>query len=271
MTDSLRDAVSGERVDDVIESIEEIYDAVGDLDRWRRLTEHLAGARVLSREIQWHLEIARRAHDREAALINEVEALLNVHDQLALGAMLIESDGRLLRANITAARLLDGRNGLMVASDRITTTNDADHAALYAAIARVSSQDVLAVDGHGPFVLIRRPDRQPLSILVLGSRSPALPSLADHRRIALLLVDPELMTIPGALILRELFGFTQREAEFAELLMKGLSVEEAANALGVGISTTRTFLSQITAKTDTHGQVELVKRLLAIPGIAFER
>jgi DNA-binding CsgD family transcriptional regulator len=268
MTGSGRDAVSGERVNDIIGSIEEIYDAVGDVERWRLLTEHLASARVLSQEIQWHLEIARRAHEREAALINDLDALLNVHDQLALGAMLIESDGRLLRANVAAARLLDGHNGLMVASDRIMATNDADHAALYAVIARVSSQYVVAVDGHGPFVLIRRANRQPLSILVVGSRSAALPCLADHRRIALLLVDPEVMTVPGALILRELFGFTEREAEFAELLMKGLSVEQAADALGVGVSTTRTFLSQITAKTDTHGQVELVKRLLAIPGTA---
>jgi DNA-binding CsgD family transcriptional regulator len=268
MTGSRRDAVSGEHGHDIIGSIEEIYDAVGDVKRWRLLTDHLASARVLSQEIQWHLEIARRAHEREAALIREVEALLNVLDQLALGAMLIDSDRRLLGANVAAARLLEGHHGLMVASDRIMATHDADDAALCAVIARVSSQYGVAGDGDEPFVLIRRAGRQPLSIWVLGSRSAALPCLADHRRIALLLVDPEVMTVPGALTLRQLFGFTEREAEFAELLMKGLSVEQAANALGVEVSTTRTFLSQITAKTDTHGQVELVKRLLDIPGTA---
>jgi DNA-binding CsgD family transcriptional regulator len=255
-------------VNAVIKSIEEIYDAVGDVERWRLLNEHLASAGGLSHEIQCHLEIARKAHERHAVLINDVEALLNVHDQLALGAMLIESDGRLLRANLAAVRLLDGHNGLALASDRIMATTDADNAALSAAISRASSQDVGAADGRGRFVLVRRPDRQPLSVLVLGSHDAAVPGLEGCRFVALLLVDPEVVLVPDALILRDLFGFTAREAEFAELLMKGLSVEEAADALNVGISTTRTFLSQVTAKTDTHGQLELVKRLLAIPPIA---
>jgi len=268
MTGSSRNGVTGERVNHIIRWIEEIYDAVGDGERWRLLNEHLAAAGVLSREIQCHLEIARQAHERHTVLRNDVEALLNVHDKLALGAMLIECDGHLLRANLAAARLLDGHNGLALASERIMATNDADNAALSAAIARASSQYAGAADGLGPFVLVRRPDRQPLSLLVLGSRDAALPGLEDRRLVALLLVDPEVVLVPDAPILRDLFGFTAREAEFAELLMKGLSVEEAADVLGVGISTTRTFLSQVTAKTDTHSQFELVKRLLAIPPLA---
>jgi DNA-binding CsgD family transcriptional regulator len=46
-----------------------------------------------------------------------------------------------------------------------------------------------------------------------------------------------------------------------------LSVEEAAQALNVGITTARSFLSQVTAKTGSHGQFELLQRLLSIPGI----
>ena len=58
-----------------------------------------------------------------------------------------------------------------------------------------------------------------------------------------------------------------REAELAALLMKGMRLEEAAHALGVAISTARTFLAHITAKTDSHSQSELMKGLLAIPHV----
>ena len=81
----------------------------------------------------------------------------------------------------------------------------------------------------------------------------------------LLLFDPALVPPPGTSVLRALFGFTPREAELAALLMQGVGVEEAARMIGVTVSTARTFLASLAAKTDTHTQAALVRQLLAIP------
>jgi DNA-binding CsgD family transcriptional regulator len=262
----MTDGDATQHIDDIVE---EIYDAIGDVERWRQLNERLGvseASGALSHEVQLHLGNARRAHERHVTLMNDVEAFLNVLDRVALGALLVERDGRLLRANASAMRLLASRNGLAVVSDRVSATHDAGNASLYEALGRASSRHAVLNERVGPFVLARRPGRTPLSIVVLGGPGSAVPGFEDLP-VALLVVDPDVLILPGAVLLRELFGFTAREAEFAELLMKGLSVEEAARALGVGITTARTFLSQVTAKTDSHGQLESLQRLLTIPGI----
>ena len=71
--------------------------------------------------------------------------------------------------------------------------------------------------------------------------------------------------MPTGGTLRALYGFTAREAEFALQLMRGSSVKDASATLGVSMTTARTFLAQITAKTDCHSQGQLMVRLLATP------
>jgi DNA-binding CsgD family transcriptional regulator len=82
------------------------------------------------------------------------------------------------------------------------------------------------------------------------------------------MIDSEGSGVPAINVLRGLYGFTQREAEFAALLMRGLSIKESAGALGVTVATARTFLARVTAKTDSHSQAELMARLLAVPQIS---
>ncbi len=48
-------------------------------------------------------------------------------------------------------------------------------------------------------------------------------------------------------------------------LARGERLEDSADALGVAIGTARNQLKQIFAKTDTHRQAELVRRILSGP------
>lgn len=63
------------------------------------------------------------------------------------------------------------------------------------------------------------------------------------------------------IILRTLFGITPAESRLAMLLVKGYSATEAAEELGVRISTVREKLSSMFAKTRTSRQPELVSML----------
>jgi DNA-binding CsgD family transcriptional regulator len=252
-------------MDDIIEAIEEIYDAVGDVERWRRVTIRLA-AGVLSAETAQHLEIARCAHEQQMRLMRDVATLAHVHNELAIGALVVDCDGLVLRANDVATRLLAEDNVRLV-NGRIEAAYCDENALLHDAIGRASAGRTTHAL-HGPFVLVTRPGKRPLPIVVVRTHQPRPTFFENQLQVLLLLIDPDLSTTPGSSVLRELFGFTAREAEFSALLMEGRSVQEAAGALGVTVSTARTFLAHVTAKTDSHSQGELVGRLLAIPPVA---
>ena len=252
---------------DIPDSIAEIYDAIGDVERWRRLTERLSATQELPAEIQWHLEIGQRAHAQHVDLTAQIGTLMTVHDQLAVRRA-HGGPGRAPAPSQCHSPSAAGEPDRREARGR-TGGNDecgAINAVLYATIERASSA-LEPHAPHNPFVLVTRADNQPLSILVLRPDRLLARLLEPHRAVALLLIDPALSPLPGSDVLRGLFGFTVREAELAALLMKGMRLEEAAHALGVAISTARTFLAHITAKTDSHSQSELMKGLLAIPHV----
>ena len=58
------------------------------------------------------------------------------------------------------------------------------------------------------------------------------------------------------------YGLTQAEAKLAVQLAGGVSLEEAAEHLGVSIHTARTHLKAVFAKTSARRQPELVAMLL---------
>ena len=252
---------------DEIEALGEIYDAVGDADRWLRLQQRLATAHQISPQIERHLEIARLAHEHHLGVSRQIELLSNVHNQINLGGIVVDGDGLVVRVNNAAGEILTERDGLEVVTGRLRAVNQSDDTTLQRAIARAASGD--SANGHmeSPFILVTRAGRLPLVLLVVR-RSPALQSFLEHPSlVTLLVVDPDRAASPAIDVLRGIYGFTEREAEFAALLMRGLGVNAAALALGVAVTTARTFLAHIREKTDTHNQAEVMQRLLAIPWV----
>lgn len=250
-------------MDDNNDAIGEIYDAIGDTRRWSELSERLAAKSPLPPEVAHHLETARRAHETHLRLAGGIDIWLGIYDQLALGALVVSQDAALLHANGAARRLLTERAGLTLAADRVCAEDPGDSARLHDAIARAAACD--DADPAMAFVAVARPDKSPLSVLTVPSTDPGVRPLEGRLPVMLVIIDPDLNAMPADRALRALYGFTAREAEFARLLMQGLSVADASAALGVSITTARTFLSQIAAKTDCHSQGELMVRLLATP------
>lgn len=249
-------------MDDAIETIAEIYDAVGDADRWKRLRERLART-AMTPDIESHLEIASRAHEHHVRLTQDIAVLSTVHDQLGLGVIVVDREKRLLRANAAATRVLKAAVGLVLIDDRVQAVDRGEEATLRAAITGLAD----AKPRRAPFLLITRPGEPPLSVVVLHADHARHASLEDRPPVLLLVIDSSLTTTHSTQLLRTLFGFTAREAECAALLMQGRSLDEAARALGVRRSTVRTFLAHMTSKTDSHSQTQLMKQLLAIPSV----
>ena len=62
--------------------------------------------------------------------------------------------------------------------------------------------------------------------------------------------------------MRALYGFTRAEATFVEHLLRGTSVEDAADLLCISLHTARTHLKRILMKADTGRQAELLRVIL---------
>jgi DNA-binding CsgD family transcriptional regulator len=73
----------------------------------------------------------------------------------------------------------------------------------------------------------------------------------------------DLVGLPGVVRLRTEFGLTKAEARLALWLAEGSSLASAAQAFNVKLTTLRSQLQQVFAKTDTSRQTELVAMLLS--------
>ena len=83
---------------------------------------------------------------------------------------------------------------------------------------------------------------------------------------AILVSPPDDAPLVSTDTLRSRYGMTPAEANLAALLVSDLSLDQAADSLGVKIGTVRTRLKQVFAKTGTNRQASLVRLLLTEAG-----
>jgi DNA-binding CsgD family transcriptional regulator len=102
-----------------------------------------------------------------------------------------------------------------------------------------------------------------LIIPILGRSEHS--SMADAAAI-IFISDPEIRHVSIANVLIEMYGLTPAEAELAQYLSQGHSLEEAAKARHVALNTARSQLKQIFAKTNTNRQGKLLQ--LVLSGVA---
>jgi DNA-binding CsgD family transcriptional regulator len=102
----------------------------------------------------------------------------------------------------------------------------------------------------------------PPTIAVARALRDAPATLASRKsRIASALTD---LPVPPAQSLQECFDLTSAEVKLAQGLARGLSLEEAARHLNIKMSTARTQLASIFAKTGSQRQGKLIAILSRI-------
>lgn len=68
----------------------------------------------------------------------------------------------------------------------------------------------------------------------------------------------------GREITKRMHGLTQKELEVAELLYKGLSDKEIAQALGIAVSTVKGRVAMIARAWGTRGRMNIILRMIDI-------
>jgi DNA-binding CsgD family transcriptional regulator len=106
-------------------------------------------------------------------------------------------------------------------------------------------------------IVVRRGKKNPVVIRVLPIHGAAQNPFMGARAL-LVLLDLHVKDIPDPRLLAQAFGLSGAEAKLASYIGAGESVESAAERLDASISTARTQLKAVFAKTNTHRQAELV-------------
>lgn len=231
----------------------------------------------LQRAIRLRVRLRARQDGRE----DEVLWSGRMIDRLPMGVALLDAAGRILCLNRAGQAMVDARDGLRLWQGRLQAEQGAEARRLAHALeAAVSAgaRTAAARRGEAADLRVSRPSgRAPYLLTVLPLSPEAAGPFGDagggggdgaRIRAAVYIVDPAAVAPGLGARLGELFGLTPVEAALVADLLADLTPAEIGDRRGVAISTVRSQLRSIFAKTGTSRQSELmnlVNRCLMLP------
>lgn len=209
-----------------------------------------------------HLRRTLTIQRRLFQLDHRLDASYQILESLPSGLSIVDEQGRAEFANAAARRILADRDGLDIIAGKLQARPQQQKELL--AVIRQTIEE----GRHGAIALARPSGRPAIQCVVTRltmNRGDGPDNLIARPRAALYLADPTQPLETPEQLLQRIFGLTQAEARILERLVYGRTPEQAASDNGVELSTVRSQLKSIFAKTNTTRQPELVQRVLASP------
>jgi len=186
------------------------------------------------------------------------QGLSMVMDELAHGVLVLSLDGRVLHANEAARHELARRDLSARAARLLQALPEQDARAL---------QDALQKTREAKRSLITIGARQgtPLTLAVLPMKPEAD---APPSRAALVFARASVCESLMLCFFARSHGLTGAEEQVLNILCQGHSAPEVARQLKVAVSTVRSHVRSLCAKTRSSGVRELVSRVAVLPPVA---
>lgn len=180
-------------------------------------------------------------------------------DMLSASFLVLDEKARLVYANQSAVALLGEKNGLQLDQGGICRGKDAaETAKLHQAIANCfagSGEDTRFIS------MTRACEGRDLPLAIAQTKQPQ----ATTGHVMAVVVDPETMALPSPEALVDLLKLTLAEAKIAHTIASGESLELAADEGGITVSSARTYLKRVYAKTGVNRQADLARLVLSSP------
>lgn len=212
-----------------------------------------------------HLQSALRTRRALTACITRARLSERALDASRTATIILDAHARIVHCNAAAAELLRQGDGIVARGGGVAASDHTHNGRLRALIATAS-----AAGGGTPFrpggamTLPRSSRKRPLYILVSPLR---VDEALIPAHVLVQVGDPERQTTLPGHVLRPLYQLTPSEAEIANALVAGRSVDEIAELRGVTSGTVRIQLKTILQKTGARRQSELMRLLLSIPRV----
>jgi len=195
--------------------------------------------------------------DMQAMTIGTFEASL---DLIGTGVVLVDADAAIIHANRAARAMLAAGSPIRSERGQLRTWLPETSAALRAAVAKAAGEEA-AIGGAGIGVPAPQAEGEPALIHVLPLMRGDVRARIAPRASAALFITPAADGIgaPPAAALAALFDLSGAEVRTLERLLAGDSPAEAADTLGIAVTTVRTHLAHIFDKTGTSRQADLIR------------
>jgi len=191
-------------------------------------------------------------------------ALHEVIDRIPTGVVVLDAKRRPLIRNRMAMRIAASEDGFMFSDDGPRARDRETTLALHALIDSATMPERGRELAAGGFMSLPRSSglrAYPVLVTpVLGRTHDR--STADAAAV-IFISDPEYRDLSLTTVLTTVYGLTPAEAELAQLLAQGHTLEEAAGIRSVTLNTARSQLKQVFAKTETNRQGELLQLILS--------
>jgi DNA-binding CsgD family transcriptional regulator/PAS domain-containing protein len=217
----------------------------------------LAALRILAPHIRRAASIAGLLEER-ARERNMLSAAL---EMLADGIVLTDGFSRIIYANASALRYLRCADVLHCEGDRLAVHDLQRSYYLRCAIAAASG-NLSGNSGVSRSLVLKSSSGSNLAIWITPLRRDLCRDLDPlaAARVAVFIREIGALAspFPAELFVRH-FGITQAENRVLDLLLQGMSLERAAETLGVSANTAKTHLARLFTKTGTQRQADLAR------------
>jgi DNA-binding CsgD family transcriptional regulator/GAF domain-containing protein len=229
----------------------------------------------LLKRLAKHFRRALQIHRQFSLVQQENLDLYKLFDALKTGVILLDADATLVYANAKAQHILQTHQEISLDHFNRLKAASPDQAKLEQYIASALFQDVsqdTLADAGGVMPIRLSKKSQPLMVSVMPFPSvwqKMLNEQISEQKVAVFLTEPDKQYQLAHEFLRQHYQLSQREIKICELFVNGYNLEAIAIECSLTLSSVRTYIKYIFAKTHCSTQVELF-RLLASLTLDFE-
>lgn len=224
----------------------------GEIELAKLLLPHLRRAISISRILE--------AKEVERACFAETLDAMNV------GVILTAEDGKILHRNAVARDMLGKAEGLFEAHGTLRADTPAATRDLRDAIRRAGT-DGLVASSAGIATALHQSGASPILAHVLPLSASGIRRLPYPGAVAAVFLGAGNDEVQRSLSLTSAFGLTDAESRLLRELLAGKTLAEAAQAQQIALTTAKTHLGNVFAKTGTRRQSELIRLAMQAPGI----
>lgn len=186
------------------------------------------------------------------------DALGRTLDSIVIGVIIVADQGRIMHANQAAQRMLDARSPIVSLGGCLGALRGELTKELRLAIATAQNDaGIVGAAGIGVPLVDKNMIAATAHVLPLacGNRCAAR---TDSRTAAAVFVTPSTVSPADIGTVARIFGLTPAEARLLQHLVSGVSLTEAATALGITEATARTHRNHIFTKTGVSRRTDLL-------------
>jgi DNA-binding CsgD family transcriptional regulator len=207
-------------------------------------------------------ELEQRLRQAEFLAATGMRAL----DLIDNAVLLLDISATLVHANAAAEALLSGDYGLQVKDGQLQAATGMHTARLHKLLAE-AARPIGEGAKAGAMRLPNATGGPGLTLLAVPFCRDMHWSLPSLQQILLCVSNPAANLMPAPLLIRDLFGLTEREAWLAAELLSGRTLAQIASGSGRSLNTLRTQMSNVLAKTNVSRQAELMRLFASLPRV----